>query len=184
MHLIYFLNIPFRMYVQNKMFQSPCIKATEDGADAVLSTCCVMGDAVEPLKSFMNYLGTPLYSIDEAFCRHALLENEKICMIATASVAAFSVEHTIELQERILGLHRKKRTVIPQEVADLSGDDFAQKLIDSVGNNADPKECIVLAQPSMAFAGTYIREHTGKMVYTAIDDPASGLAEILKCKNM
>lgn len=160
-----------------------CVKAAEEGADAILSTCCVMGDAVEPLKGFLLYLGVPLCSVDETFCKQALLENKKICVIATAAVAAFSVGHTIERQERILGLHREKRTVIAQGTAGLADDAFAEKLMESAGADADPAECIILSQPSMAFAGAYIGKHTGKKVYTAIDNPAAEIYELIKSKS-
>jgi len=121
-----------------------CIKAVTEGAEAILSTCCVMGDDVEPLKCFMQYLGVPFYSVDESFCRHALLESEKICLLATAGVAAFSVGHTIERYERILGQSREKRVVIAQGTAGLSSDDFARKLIENIGAGSDPSEGVIL----------------------------------------
>ena len=57
------------------------------------------------------------------------------------------------------------------------------KPIEYISDDADQAEGIVLAQPSMAFAGAYIREHTGERVYTAIDDPATGLYVLycMKC---
>jgi len=152
-----------------------CLKAAQEGADVVLSTCCVMGDAVQPLKPAMSFLGTPLVSIDEAFCRQAIKECDKVILLATAGVAAFSVGHTFEGEERLLNKFVNRKTIIAKNTSGLSGDAFAEKLLENIKNDLDDIDGIILSQPSMAFAGDYIRKKTGKKVYTAIDDIAGDL---------
>jgi len=151
------------------------LKAEEEGADAILSTCCVMGDAVEPLKSFLEFEGIPFASLDESFCKNALLENEKICMLATAGVAAYSVGHTFERYQRKLGRFSAVETVLVRNTAGLTGEAFYEKIWETAKEHEDTTDAFVLSQPSMAFAGEYLRARTGKRVYSAVDDAVSVL---------
>lgn len=147
------------------------LHAARNGADGILSTCCVMGDAVEQFKAFLDFTGTPLVSIDESFCRKALLECKKICLLATAPVAAFSVRHTMERYERTLGTYPSLDTLMVKDPNGLSKDAF---------NGA--YDGIILAQPSMAFAAEQLRKESGLKVYSAVDDPFGVLKEKIAAK--
>jgi len=126
----------------------------------------------------MNFTGVPVVSIDENFAKNALLENDHIVLLATAGVAATSVSHTFERYQRVLRRYSQVETVIVSDTAGLSGDDFNAKIWETAKTYESTADAFVLAQPSMAFAADYLRSHTGKKVYSAVDNPFSILSEI------
>jgi len=149
------------------------LQAVEDGANGILSTCCVMGDVVESLHAFLKFAGVAVLSIDEPFCKAALLKHKKICLLATAAPAATSVAHTLDRYKNSLNANGTFKTVIVTGTAGLKGDVFSQKIWEAA--EAQVKECdgFVLAQPSMAGAADYLRKKSGKAVYCATDDPVT-----------
>lgn len=157
-----------------------CLQAVTDKADAVLSTCCVMGDAVEPLKPFMKYESVPVVSIDESFCRRALAENEHLILLATAPDAAESVGNTLKRYERTMGRFPKVDVVIAKNAAGTVGDEFAEKLYEAVSSYDLDNTGVIFSQPSMAFSTSVIKGKTNCRIYTAVDDPAVDLANVLR----
>lgn len=158
------------------------MQAVQNGADGILSTCCVMGDAVEPLKPFLDFTGTPLVSIDENFCRAALAQCSRICLLATAQAAAFSVRHTFERSEHLMNTFAAIDTQIVKDTAGLKGTDFYEKIWQTVSSTASSYDGLVLAQPSMAFAADYLRKDSGLKIFTAADEPFMILKEKVLCR--
>jgi len=148
-----------------------CLTAIDEDADLVLSTCCVMGDVARALQPMADFTGTRLVSIDEGFCRAAVTSGSHMLVLATAGLAALSVNHTIELEKRKLRAFPQVDTIIVSETAGLAGDALSERLLEAARPRLDDIDTIVLAQPSMAFSGDYLRTKTGLRVLTAIDDP-------------
>ena len=161
-----------------------CLKAAKDGVDGILSTCCVMGDLVDASKSLLKFLGAPVVSIDESFSKMALLENKDLCLVATAKVAAFSVVHTLERAERFLNLPRQIDTIVLENPENLQGDALSEKIIRDIKEKSSKATGVILAQPSMAFLGDYIRKNSKFKVYTAVDKPISDLKAVLQQKGI
>ena len=149
------------------------LKATEDGADGILSTCCVMGDVVEALRPFLKFAGVAVLSIDEPFCQAALLKHKKICLLATAGPAAASVGHTLERYKNRLQADCRIKTILVPGTAGLQGEAFSQKIWVTAQEYLKECECFILAQPSMSGAAAYLRQKSGKEVYAATDDPVT-----------
>ena len=149
------------------------LQAVEDGANGILSTCCVMGDVVESLHAFLKFAGVAVLSIDEPFCKAALLKHKKLCLLATAGPAATAVEHTLNRYKNTLQANGTVKTVIVSGTAGLKGAAFSQKVWEAAKAQVKECDCFVLAQPSMVGAADYLRQQSGKEVYTAVDDPVT-----------
>lgn len=151
------------------------LQAIADGADAVLSTCCFMGDLVRTLQPFADFSGVSLLSIDEGMCRNAVEQCARVVLLYTAPVAGNSVGHTVEHVEQLLRRHAEVTAIQATDVADLSRDALASRFADVVAEAMDEADGLILAQPSMAATAPAMREILGKSVFCATDTPFAGL---------
>lgn len=146
------------------------VQAIAEGADAVLSTCCFMGDVVLALQPFAAYSGVPIVSIDQQMCSQVAAIGGKAVLLFTAPVAGKAVGHTLERAAQVQRMPLQVTALQATDTAGLAGDALAERFAEVASAAMASAGVLVLAQPSMAGAAPALRRKLGKNVVCPMDD--------------
>lgn len=147
----------------------------EQGADAVLSACSTVGEIAEETN---QYLGIPVYRIDEAMAIQAVERGSRISVIATLPSTLGPTARLIERKAEEVGKTAKIESVLVDGAYELlmtgnrlEHDERIRKIVEQCSKNSD---VVVLAQASMAAA---VSPKQAGMVLTS---PVSGMEKLKK----
>ncbi|MBN2221114.1 MAG: Asp/Glu/hydantoin racemase [Vallitaleaceae bacterium] len=156
--------------------------AVKDGADVVYNLCSSVGEVADEAKSFMASLGIPLVRVDEWMCEKAVLEGNRIGVMATLPTTLNPTKNTLK---RFAQMHQKEIVLVDgllEGAFGLNQEKFKEKMLHKANELKDRVDILLFAQGSMAYCNSYIEENTGIKVFSSPSYGALAVAEAVKKK--
>lgn len=158
------------------------MEAVKDGADVVYNLCSSVGEVADEAKSFMASMGVPLVRVDEWMCERAVLEGERIGVMATLPTTLNPTKNTLK---RFAQIHHKEIVLVDgllEGAFGLNQEKFKEKMLTKANELKDRVDILLFAQGSMAYCNAFIEEKTGMKVFSSPSYGAIALAEAVKKK--
>lgn len=160
------------------------MKAAEEGCDAILNLCSSVGEVADVAQDAAKYIGVPIVRVDEEMCREAVRLGGRIGVMATLPTTLEPTKNTVKRVAREM----KREVVLVDCLVDgafgLDQVQFKARLTESAATIIDSVDVIVLAQGSMAYAGSEMTEKFGKPVLGSPVFGAAALKAALEAKGI
>lgn len=160
------------------------MKAVEEGVDAMLNLCSSVGEVADCAQDAARYLGVPIVRVDEEMCREAVRLGKRIGVMATLPTTLVPTRNTVQRVAREMGAHVEMVDCLVDGAFGLDQEQFKTRLTEAAGDIIENVDVVVLAQGSMAYAETHLRDVYGKPFLGSPRFGAAALKAALQSKGV
>ena len=160
------------------------MKAVEEGVDAMLNLCSSVGEVADCAQDAARYLGVPIVRVDEEMCREAVRLGKRIGVMATLPTTLVPTRNTVQRVAREMGAHVEMVDCLVDGAFGLDQEQFKTRLTETAGDIIENVDVVVLAQGSMAYAETHLRDVYGKPFLGSPRFGAAALKAALQSKGV
>lgn len=160
------------------------MKATQEGADAVLNCCSSVGEAADAAAGVGKFTGVPIVRIDEEMCREAVRLGGRIGVLATLPTTLEPTKNTVKRVAREMGRTVSLVDGLIDGAFGLNQEEFKRVLSDKAGEIAGDVDVILLAQGSMAYVEELLHKTYGKPVLSSPRFGAEAVRRALEAKGL
>jgi len=160
------------------------MKAVEEGVDAMLNLCSSVGEVADCAQDAAKYLGVPIVRVDEEMCREAVRIGKRIGVMATLPTTLVPTKNTVQRVAREMGAHVETVDCLVDGAFGLDQEQFKTRLTEAAGDIIENVDVVVLAQGSMAYAETHLRDVYGKPFLGSPRFGAKALKDALQAKGV
>lgn len=158
------------------------MQAAQANVDAMLNVCSSVGEVADCAQDIARYIGVPIVRIDEEMCREAVRRGKRIGVMATLRTTLEPTKKTIIRVAREAGKHVELIDCLVDGAFGLDQTLFRKRLAEEAALIADKVDIVVLAQGSMAYAGSYLEDLYKKSFLGSPEFGAVALRKALEAK--